>query len=67
MTPSPSDGWETLQREAWEAPLYWQRTADGWSVFTLSGCRALDSEDRVYGRRGPFALEVRRRVLRSVV
>jgi ergothioneine biosynthesis protein EgtB len=41
-----ADGWSWLQREAIDAPLYWQRdqkTGDaGWSMFTLSGRRALD-------------------------
>jgi len=33
-----SDGWATVQREGWEAPLYWTRADDGnWSVFRLNG------------------------------
>jgi ergothioneine biosynthesis protein EgtB len=32
-----SDGWATVQTQQWEAPLYWQRDGDGWSVFTLEG------------------------------
>ncbi len=34
-----SEGWETVQREQWRAPLYWHREhADGdWNVFTLRG------------------------------
>lgn len=43
-----SDGWETVQREGWQAPLYWQSEAtepqtanqtqeSAWQVFTLSG------------------------------
>jgi ergothioneine biosynthesis protein EgtB len=35
-----SDGWDTVQREGWERPLYWQ--ADLASAFTLAGVRELD-------------------------
>ena len=31
-----SDGWATVQREGWEAPLYWRATATSWSIFTLA-------------------------------
>jgi ergothioneine biosynthesis protein EgtB len=34
-----SDGWATVQANGWEAPLYWQRDGDDWSVFTLEGRR----------------------------
>lgn len=44
-----ADGWNTVQRERWFAPLYWRnpiaadRVRDGeWSVFTLHGELALD-------------------------
>jgi ergothioneine biosynthesis protein EgtB len=40
-----SDGWHTVQREGWEAPLYWLRDGDGWFVHTLGGTRPVaDSE-----------------------
>ena len=35
-----SEGWDTVQAEGWQAPLYWRRdpaTSSGWSVFTLHG------------------------------
>ncbi|MFD1949208.1 ergothioneine biosynthesis protein EgtB [Sphingomonas arantia] len=32
-----SDGWAWVKAEAIEAPLYWQRTGDGWSSFALDG------------------------------
>ena len=38
-----SEGWATVQREGWTAPLYWHR--DG--IFTLSGSRALDEAEPV--------------------
>jgi len=42
-----SEGWATVQREGWEAPLYW-RCEDGvWSIFTLSGRRRLDGAEPV--------------------
>jgi ergothioneine biosynthesis protein EgtB len=35
-----SDGWAAVREHGWEAPLYWLREAEEWSVFTLSGrCR----------------------------
>ena len=36
-----SEGWATVQAHGWEAPLYWEREDDGWSVFTLGGTRPL--------------------------
>jgi ergothioneine biosynthesis protein EgtB len=35
-----SEGWATVQREGWHAPLYWNETHD--AEFTLGGQRALD-------------------------
>jgi ergothioneine biosynthesis protein EgtB len=33
-----SDGWDTVQAQGWQAPLYWHLEADGkWNVFTLHG------------------------------
>jgi ergothioneine biosynthesis protein EgtB len=37
-----SDGWATASTEGWKAPLYWERAAGGWDVFTLHGIEALD-------------------------
>ncbi len=37
-----SEGWATVQREGWQAPLYWEQSADGWQVFTLSGTQPVD-------------------------
>jgi ergothioneine biosynthesis protein EgtB len=37
-----SDGWDTIQREAWQAPLYWERNGGDWHEFTLAGMRPLD-------------------------
>jgi ergothioneine biosynthesis protein EgtB len=42
-----SDGWAAVQRDGWDAPLYWTREAPGWTVFTLSGTRLLDPHEPV--------------------
>ncbi len=36
-----ADGWTTVQKEGWTAPLYW-RNGDGWREFGLDGLRPLD-------------------------
>ncbi len=41
-----SEGWDVMDREGWQAPLYWQRCPDdpdGWRVFTLGGWRGLST------------------------
>ena len=42
-----SEGWAAVQAEGWEAPLYWRREAEGWSVFTLNGRRPVDPAEPV--------------------
>jgi ergothioneine biosynthesis protein EgtB len=43
-----SDGWATVQQQAWAAPLYWRHdAAEGWSIFTLSGRRPIDPAEPV--------------------
>jgi ergothioneine biosynthesis protein EgtB len=42
-----SEGWATVCREGWEAPLYWRGEGDDWSIFTLSGERRLDPAEPV--------------------
>ncbi|EYF02261.1 ergothioneine biosynthesis protein EgtB [Chondromyces apiculatus] len=37
-----SEGWEAVQVQGWEAPLYWEREEGDWQVFTLHGMRAVD-------------------------
>jgi ergothioneine biosynthesis protein EgtB len=32
-----SDGWATVNREGWEAPLYWEKQDDAWRQMTLLG------------------------------
>jgi ergothioneine biosynthesis protein EgtB len=43
-----SDGWAAVQREGWQAPLYWRDGDDGERlIFTLSGLRRLDPAEPV--------------------
>jgi len=37
-----SDGWATLQANAWHAPLYWEQRDNAWWYMTLGGMRPLD-------------------------
>jgi len=39
-----SEGWATVQQRGWTAPLYWERTLDGWRTMTLAGPRAIDPD-----------------------
>jgi len=42
-----ADGWDRLQAERWNAPLYWERTEDGWHVTTMGGWRRVDPREPV--------------------
>lgn len=43
-----SDGWAQATAQGWRAPLYWSPGPDGqWTVFTLTGSRAVDPEEPV--------------------
>ncbi|MFH5802999.1 ergothioneine biosynthesis protein EgtB [Alienimonas sp. DA493] len=43
-----SAGWAAVQREGWEAPLYWERNKDGeWRTFTLAGMAPIDPAEPV--------------------
>jgi len=42
-----SDGWATVNQHRWEAPLYWHRDGDGWSIFTLFGPRPVAPSEPV--------------------
>lgn len=37
-----ADGWTTLNREGWEAPLYWERRGDEWHSMSLEGLQAIE-------------------------
>ena len=41
-----SEGWETVKKQGWRAPLYWERDAadsTGWRIFTLRGGHPLSA------------------------
>ena len=40
-----SDGWEAVKREAWEAPLYWEKIDANWMQWTLTGLHALHRDE----------------------
>jgi ergothioneine biosynthesis protein EgtB len=42
-----SDGWGAVQAEGWEAPAYWTRDPDGWSIQTLTGPRPVAPDEPV--------------------
>lgn len=42
-----ADGWARIREQAWQAPLYWRRTDDAWSEFTLAGERPLALDEPV--------------------
>jgi ergothioneine biosynthesis protein EgtB len=37
-----SDGWDTVCREGWRAPLYWEKSEQGWNEFSLRGMNPLN-------------------------
>jgi len=38
-----SEGWGSVHREGWVAPLYWRNVEGVWTAFSLAGRRAVDS------------------------
>ncbi len=43
-----SDGWDTVQKEGWNAPYYWEkRPDDGWWMITLQGPRKVNPGEPV--------------------
>ncbi|RRQ20809.1 ergothioneine biosynthesis protein EgtB [Thiohalobacter thiocyanaticus] len=42
-----SDGWATVQRLGWKAPLYWLRQDGDWWQYTLGGLRPLNPDEPV--------------------
>jgi ergothioneine biosynthesis protein EgtB len=38
-----SDGWNAVQKQGWQAPLYWTNESGDWTIFTLRGRRTLKS------------------------
>ncbi len=42
-----SDGWDTVQRQGWQAPLYWQAQDEVWFAHTLGGFREVNLDEPV--------------------
>ena len=42
-----ADGWDTMRREGWRAPLYWDARDHEWTLTTLGGQRELDRAEPV--------------------
>ena len=42
-----SAGWECANQRGWQAPLYWEKKADRWSIFTLQGLQTLRPDEPV--------------------
>ncbi|GMU22916.1 MAG: hercynine oxygenase [Phycisphaerae bacterium] len=42
-----SDGWNTVQTEGWEAPLYWEQRDGVWWYHTLAGMRPVNTREPV--------------------
>ncbi len=38
-----NDGWNALQAQHWNAPLYWSSSSGDWTIFTLRGEQTLDA------------------------
>lgn len=38
-----ADGWATVVREGWRAPLYWEQRDESWSQMSLTGMHAIDA------------------------
>jgi ergothioneine biosynthesis protein EgtB len=42
-----SDGWNARCTCGWQSPMYWEKQAGGWQIFTLTGLRPLDRAEPV--------------------
>ncbi|PJA97893.1 MAG: ergothioneine biosynthesis protein EgtB, partial [Ignavibacteriales bacterium CG_4_9_14_3_um_filter_30_11] len=42
-----SDGWVVVEKENWEAPLYWKKIENKWWNFTLSGLKEISMNEPV--------------------
>ncbi|MEQ8267347.1 MAG: ergothioneine biosynthesis protein EgtB [Parvibaculum sp.] len=42
-----SDGWDTVRRNGWDAPAYWQRDGAVWMTYTLHGYRPVREDEPV--------------------
>ncbi len=42
-----SEGWQTVQAQGWDAPLYWDKRNGSWHVHTLGGVRPVNPAEPV--------------------
>ena len=42
-----SDGWNMVQTQGWQSPLYWSHDGSEWTMFTLNGVRAVKRDEPV--------------------
>lgn len=42
-----SDGWNAVQQQGWQAPLYWEKNGHQWQVMTLGGTREMNLDEPV--------------------
>lgn len=42
-----SEGWNTVNQQEWQAPLYWEKRDDQWWTLTLHGMREVDRAEPV--------------------
>jgi ergothioneine biosynthesis protein EgtB len=42
-----SNGWATIRDGHWDGPLYWEKTSDGWTEFSLAGVHPVDPSEPV--------------------
>ena len=43
-----SEGWDALQAQRWNAPLYWEKREGEWQMFTLCGMQKVEAAAPVY-------------------
>jgi ergothioneine biosynthesis protein EgtB len=42
-----SDGWDCIQKNQWQAPLYWEKIDNKWYIFTLNGLQEINVSEPV--------------------
>lgn len=42
-----SDGWAARKSKGWFAPLYWEKSGEGWATMTLAGMTAIRTDEPV--------------------
>ena len=42
-----SDGWDTVKKNEWKAPMYWEKEGDGWITRDFAGKRKINPDEPV--------------------